>query len=392
MHAWQRDPYQTTDTVEVLACAPGPGGFVVRTTPTILYPEGGGQPADHGSIGGVVVRDVQHGDGGVVHVTDRPVPLGAAAVTVDVARRRDHMQQHTGQHLLSAVLEDGYGASTTSFHLGADVCAIELDVPRVPVALATLEDVLHAHIAAARPVRQREVEPGALAGLGVRSRGLPAGFTGRVRLVEIDGVDLNTCGGTHVRNTAELHTIALLGVEPARGGVRLSFLVGDRVRAALHHARRGQEALTRLLSTGPDAHVEAVERVLDERRELGRALDAARSEAAEAWADRLAAAPGPVLAGHREGVALPWLQAVASRLVAARPEAVVLLTCAAGGATSGHFLLAGPAAHVAAHGPEVARRLAGRGGGAKGRFQGPAASLDARDGVVAWLATQPVVG
>jgi Ser-tRNA(Ala) deacylase AlaX len=381
---WQAEPYRTTDRVEVLACEPtGDARFRVRTTPTILYPEGGGQPADHGTIGGVRVVDVQKDAGGVVHVAEGPVALGGAEVVVDWARRFDHMQQHTGQHLLTAVLHTRHGVPTTSFHLGADVAYVDLGADRLPLTLDALEAELDAEILAARPISDQECEAHELGPLGVRSRGLPDGFAGRVRLVRIEGVDLNTCGGTHLRSTAELQTVKLLGVEKVRGaGLRLSFLYGGRVRRRLGASLAHEERLNRLLSVGVEGHVAAIERATADARDASRRLKAAEAELAGFVAERLATTPGPVIAAHREGADLRVLQGLAAALAPRRPDALLFLT-----ADDGSFLLAGDPDAVARLGPEVATRLGGRGGGGKGRFQGKAERIDARDAVTAWLVT-----
>lgn len=377
MEPCQRDPYLQIDEATVRSCEPaGARRWSVRTTPTILYPEGGGQPADRGvlSSGGraVAVVDVQRVDGEIVLTTTGPVE-GDVAVQVAWERRFDHMQQHTGQHLLTAVLQDGFGLATTSFHLGTDVCWIELDGPGLPPdVLVSAEATVAEAIRAARPVRWREVRPEDLDGLGVRTRGLPDGFDGPVRLVEIEGIDLNTCGGTHLTNTAQLEALVLLTPEAAREGrVRLPFLAGGRVRAALHVARTRERVLTDRLKAQPADHVEAVERLLEARRDADKALARTRRELAGVLGEALARSEG-VATLHRAEADLPFLQAVASAFGQAAPAALLLAT---GGDREGVFLLAGPADDVAAVGPAVAGALGGRGGGAKGRYQGRAGDL-----------------
>src|SRR6185503_19277103 len=187
------------------------------------------------------------------HYLGSVVNAGRSTVRLDWARRFDHMQQHTAQHLLSALAADRFGWETTSFHLGAQTCDVELAASELPAARqGELEEAIAAEVRAARPVTTRRVASEALAGLAVRSRGLPAGHTGDVRLVEIAGVDLNTCGGTHLASTAEIECVKLLGVEPMRGGTRLYWVAGGRARARLaaHEARN--EALRRALEAGDD--------------------------------------------------------------------------------------------------------------------------------------------
>ena len=176
---------------------------------------------------------MQKTDGAIRHVLASPVAPGPADLRLDWERRFDHMQQHTGQHLLSAVAQDRFGWATTAFHLGPDVSDVELAAPSLPAAdLARLEEAVAAEIRAARAVVPRRVPLEEFRALPVRSRGLPEGFTGDVRLVEIAGVDLNTCGGTHLSNTAEIELVALLGTEALRGGTRVFFAAGGRAPGA----------------------------------------------------------------------------------------------------------------------------------------------------------------
>ena len=231
---YEREPYRTRLDVEVVAIGEDGGRPFALTDDTILFPEGGGQPADHGRLGDVAVIDVQRVAGDVRHYLDAPAEKGAQSLELDWPRRYDHMQQHTAQHLVTVTASNLLGWRTTSFHLRPEVCDIEFDVPELPAAdLEKLEDAVIAEIHADRPISARRVRPEALAGLDVRSRGLPAGHRGEVRLVEIAGLDLNTCGGTHVKSTGEIETLKLLDTEALRGGTRLTWIAGSRVRRRL---------------------------------------------------------------------------------------------------------------------------------------------------------------
>ena len=208
--AYERDPWLRELDVEVLETGVEAGRAWARLSDTVLFPEGGGQPADGGWLGEVPVDDVQRREGEVVHYLASAVAPGPGTLRLDWTRRFDHMQQHTAQHLLSALAADRFGWETTSFHLGEVTSDVELAVAALPPAgLAELEEAIAAEVRAARPVSTRRVPPEALPGLAVRSRGLPAGHVGDVRLVEIAGLDLNTCGGTHLASTAEIECVAL---------------------------------------------------------------------------------------------------------------------------------------------------------------------------------------
>jgi len=384
--SYERDPRLRELDVEVLAAGDESGRAWARLSDTVLYPEGGGQPADRGWLGEVAVEDVQKRGGEVVHYLAAPVATGPARLRLDWARRFDHMQQHTGQHLLSALAADHFGWETTSFHLGEQTCDVDLAASALPAErLAELEEAIAAEVRAARPVTTRRVQSAALAGLAVRSRGLPAGHVGDVRLVEIAGIDLNTCGGTHLASTAEIECVKLLGSEPMRGGVRLYWVAGGRVRARLaaHEARN--EALRRALEAGDDdlaavaaAKVAALHDSERARRRLAERL-------AEAEAARLLAAAGGrrFVEGHLDDADGAFVQRVASAFAAGPGAAVALITAESGGAA--FFALAAQDAALVdlkTLGARAAAALAGRGGGSGRMFQGKAGSLSGRAALV----------
>src|ERR1044072_7336430 len=202
--AYERDPRLRELEGDARAVRGESGRPGARLSDTVLSPGGGGAPAARGWLGEIAVEEVQRRGGEVFHVLASAASPGRATVRLDWARGFDHMQQHTAQHLLSAIAADRFGWETTSFHLGAETCGGELAASELAAdRVAELEDAVPAEVRAARPVTTRRVTPDSLAGLAVRSRGLPAGHTGDVRLVEIAGIDLNTCGGTHLAPTAE---------------------------------------------------------------------------------------------------------------------------------------------------------------------------------------------
>ncbi len=385
--AYERDAFAATLETRVLHAGESEGRPFVVLEDTVLYPEGGGQPCDRGTINGVAVLDVQKRDGEIRHVLASPLPEGPASLRLDWARRFDHMQQHTGQHLLTAVAQDRFGWQTTAFHLGAAVCDIELDVSSPsPTDLDRLEEAVAAEIRAARPIAARRVGPEAYAREAVRSRGLPEGHTGDIRLVEIAGVDLNTCGGTHLRHTGEIEALKLLGTEPIRGGTRLFYVAGGRVRARLgaHEARNG--ALRALLGA-PDADLAPTAQAkLEQLQAAERRLRKLEEELAEVQAAALAARPEPLVEAHLEGRDMAFLQRLARQVLAAAPAKAVFLTAEQCG--QGLFLLAAGEAstlEVPVLGRAVAEVLGAKGGGSGRTFQGKAPGLSARAEALARL-------
>lgn len=373
-YAYERDPRLAELDARVVATGLDGGCPWAVLDDTVLYPEGGGQPSDRGFLGDVAVLDVQKADGAVRHLLAAPVPEGPVRVRLDWARRFDHMQQHTGQHLLTAVAADRLGWETTAFHLGPETCGVELAVPSISAAdAARLEEEVAREIRAARPVTARRVAPNEMASLPVRTRGLPEGHSGDVRLVGIEGVDLNTCGGTHLASTAQIEALKLLGTEKLRGGTRLFFVAGGRVRRRLG-AHEERSSKLRVLLGAPDASLaEAVEAKLVQLAEAGKALRAAEEELAEAKADALAAVGAAVVEAHFEGRDLAFLTRVGKRFSSLPSAGVALLTSSREGAEA--FLLAGGGASgtdVKALGAAVAEALGGRGGGSGKLFQGKA--------------------
>lgn len=345
-----------------------------RLDETLFYPEGGGQPADRGRIGEAEVVDVLARPEGVLHLLDREIAVGPVETVLDTRRRFDHCQQHTAQHLLTAVLLDRHGLKTTSFHLGVDHTAIEVDGAVPPRELVRrFENEVNAHLREDRRVSARWVEPEELPSLDVRSRGLPDGHTGPVRLVEIEGLDLNTCGGTHVRRLGEVQAIEIVGVEAARGGTRIRFLAGGRVLSDLDRRRDLESALKTRIGTAPDEFPVVLDGWEAERKRLERRVRALEAEVAESVAERLARRPGSVVCEVRSGTGPDGLRALAAAVLARRPDATIVLAGDTGESDGACFLVQagsqGPA-DVAALGERVRQALRAKGGGKGKTFQG----------------------
>ena len=248
---------------------------------TAFYPTSGGQPHDTGRLGGVEVVDVVDEGERIAHLLAAPVPAGPVRGEVDWARRFDHMQQHTGQHLLSAVLEDLYGFHTVSVHFGQDASTLDLDTPAItPEQVAAAETRANLVVTENRPVSIGFEDAAAAAGLRK-----PSDRTGPLRIVTILELDRSACGGTHVRATGEIGAILIRKVERVRKAMRLEFLCGTR---AVRRARADQELLTRLAAQYSAAEDELPALVGAQRAELKEAV-AGRREA-EAQLDRYRAA------------------------------------------------------------------------------------------------------
>jgi alanyl-tRNA synthetase len=283
---YYRDCYLREFTARVIECE----GNRVYLDRTAFYPTSGGQPFDLGTLGGVAVREVIDEEDRIAHVLE--APLGAAEVQgcIDWERRYDHMQQHTGQHLLSAVLEELFHIRTVSFHLGADVSTIDVDAPSLtPEQVERAEDRCAEVIAQARPVQITFEDASTTLDLRKASE-----RTGTLRIVSIDKLDRSACGGTHVRTAAEIGAVLTGKSEKVRGTTRLEFVCGYR---ALRRARadyRLLAAIGRALSVPPEQTPELLAGLIEKNKSLEKttqrlATELARREGKELF---LAAEPG----------------------------------------------------------------------------------------------------
>ena len=385
--AYERDPFATSLETRILRSGEEKGRPFVILEDTVFYPEGGGQPSDMGMLNRIQVVDVQKREGEIRHYLEAPASEGSAELNLDWNRRFDHMQQHTGQHLLTAVAQDQFRWETTAFHLGPQICDIELNAPSIsPAEMGRLEDAVVAEIRARREVSARWVSAEAYGQEAVRSRGLPDGHVGDIRLVQIAGVDLNTCGGTHLHHTGEIESLKLLGTESIRGGTRLFYVAGGRVRRRLGAHEQRNATLRALLGAPDEDLVPALQIKLDQLLALDRRARKMEEELAEFQAAALAGQPGGFVEAHLEGRDMAFLQKLARGVLAADPAKAVFLSAELGG--SGIFLLSAgerSVLDVPTAGKAVAALLNAKGGGAGKSFQGKAPSLTAREQAVAAL-------
>jgi alanyl-tRNA synthetase len=252
---------------------------------TAFYPTSGGQPFDAGILGDAKVIDVIDEETRIAHIVETPLSGAQVQGHVDWERRFDHMQQHTGQHLLSAVLEELFAIPTLSFHMGAEVSTIEVGAAALETGQIERAEQRCAEIVSqARPVVITFDQ--ASEDLGLRKA---SERSGTLRVVSIAGIDRSACGGTHVRSTAEIGLVLIRKLDKIRGNMRLEFVCGFR---ALGHARADFRTLleiSRHLSTPvertPDLVAAQMERIrLLEKANQRLAAEVARREGRELWA------------------------------------------------------------------------------------------------------------
>ena len=224
------------------------GGKRVYLDRTAFYPTSGGQPFDLGTLGGVAVLEVADEEERIAHTLASPLASEEVEGSIEWKRRYDHMQQHTGQHLLSAVFEELFGMPTVSFHLGAETATIDLAAPALAQEqVERVEDRCAALVAEARPVVIGYEDAGMASGLRKESQRI-----GMLRIVSIEGLDRSACGGTHVRSTAEVGPIFIRKLDKLRGNVRVEFVCGLRAVRQARADYRMLASIARSLSAPLD--------------------------------------------------------------------------------------------------------------------------------------------
>jgi alanyl-tRNA synthetase len=351
-----------------------------------FYPTTGGQPHDTGTLGGRRVVEVidREADGAVVHVLDASLAPGLVDVSgvIDWTRRFDHMQQHTGQHVLSAAFIRTCGVPTVSFHLGTDLSTIDLDGALDADAIRAAEEAANQAVWEDRPVSVRFVSTAEAAALPLRKEPVRGGM---LRIVEVEGVDLSACGGTHVTRTGAIGCIAVQAWERYKGGTRVTFVCGGRALRRFRAARDQVAGAVRVLSIQPGELPDALSRLQGELRDARQQVKALGEQVsgfeAESLAREAEQAGGARILCRVIDRDAAGLKSLAQALVA-RPGHFVALA----GAARPVVLVVARSADVPADAGRIVKalieRFGGRGGGRPEAAQ--AGGLDAApDAVVA---------
>ncbi|MGB8954587.1 MAG: DHHA1 domain-containing protein [Tumebacillaceae bacterium] len=300
---------------------------------TAFYPTGGGQPCDLGQICGIAVVDVEEmEDGAIRHrLAATLADEGEVHAEIDWTRRFDHMQQHDGQHILSAAFEQLYDADTLAFHLG-DSVTVDIDLPDLTQEIVErVEELANRIVFENRPILQRFVTPEELAQIPMRGT---LKVHDNVRIVTIDGFDNNGCGGTHPARTGEVGPIKILTWERTKGHVRLTFTCGWRTLKAMTEKQLVLRALTRQMTSSEAELPDKITRLLNERKELDKAMADARGkllgvEAEELLANAETHQSVRVVAAAFPDRAMAEMQKLAQQILERDASAVALL-CAGG--------------------------------------------------------------
>ena len=373
---YEADAYRREADALILAAEPdGRGGGKLALDGTVFYPEGGGQPADHGTLtlpdgARLTVTDV-HEQGGVIWhrvdaLPDTAAPGTAVTGRIDWAWRFDKMQQHTGEHILSGILHQMFGAENVGFHIGSDAVRMDTSVP------ISAEGLREAELAANRivwqnvPVLITYPTREELTRMTYRSK---KEIEGQVRIVTIPGADVCACCGTHTAATGAVGQIKILAAENYKGGVRLSIVCGERALLAAQAMRQRQADIGALLSAKPSETAHAVHRVYDEYTALKFAHFGLCSELFDALAAQVV--PGADAIRIVPGLDPDGLHRLAARLSEATTGLCAALTANEKGTG---YCLAQAGGDVRALTKALNTALNGRGGGKPGICQGSCAA------------------
>ena len=260
------DPFLTDFTATVLDCQPDKNGYLVTLDRTAFYPEGGGQPADHGVLDGAAVTDVHEKNGVILHNVDRAVEIGKTVTgAIDWGRRFDHMQQHSGEHICSGLICQRFHCDNVGFHMGADIVTIDFNADISWEELLEIEAKANQYLYENHPIDIQFHRGAELEAIDYRSK---KALEGDVRIVAFPGADCCACCGTHVVRSGQVGLVKFLSVQKFRDGVRIELLSGKRAHRYLSECWAQDVRIAQALSVKPNASFAGVERVLAELSSL----------------------------------------------------------------------------------------------------------------------------
>jgi len=363
----RRDQFEAV----VLSARPEGGGTRVVLDATAFYPGGGGQPPDRGALEGRPVLDVGLDGDELWHQVEGAFEPGARVQgRLDWARRFDHMQQHTGQHILSRAFVETARADTRSFHLGEAVVTIDVDHPGPDAALLRrVEDRANAIVWEDRPVVTHVVSLERAREFPLRK---PPDVEGEVRVVEVEGFDWSACGGTHVARSGQVGMIAILGTERYKGGTRVAFACGGRALGRLREASETLRGLCLEFTSGEADLPRAIARLKGDVRSLETRLKPLLAEALAREAESLLAesdrgAAGPVVARYFPDRDPAELSGIAGHVVA---RGGIALLAAGKEIARAHFSAPKGTISVGALFADLCRAYGAKGGGRPEAAQG----------------------
>ena len=372
-----RDSSLLEFSATVIDAKPSERGDCVVLDQTAFYPTGGGQPNDIGTLGGAHVVDVLENEAGTIyHVVEQAglIKAGQDVIgVIDRARRQDHLQQHSGQHILSQAFVQACGAETRSFHLGSRTSTIdiELEVPTSEMMRAA-EDIANAIVFEDRPMRVHLVNENEAALLPLRKE---SAVRGDIRVIEVENFDWSPCGGTHAARTGQIGLIAIRSHERAKKMTRVEFVCGGRALADYRLANTTAFAVARLFSAERDSSPELVARAIQEAKSTKKRLRdllelAMIAEASEMLAASAESRGFKIVHAVFEGRDVEELRVLAAKIVEREPSVALLATRDAGAARLVFARSASLTQNMGQFLAEACEALGGRGGGKPDLAQG----------------------
>lgn len=351
---------------QVIACEARDGSYAIELDQTAFFPEGGGQYADPGTLGGLIVRDVQIENDRILHITDAPLTVGTIVQgIIDAEERFVRMQNHSGEHILCGIAHAKWGAENVGFHLGGREMTMDLDIPLTEEQLVELELTGNRAVWANTAITAEYPDPATLPDLAYRSK---LDLTENVRIVTIEGVDACACCAPHVKRTGEIGAIKIVSAIHHKGGMRLWVLCGAWALADYQKKHEDILTITRRQSVKPWQAVEAVDKLTDDLLITRAALSASRRELGEVkLATATPDAEGNLLFFEAE------LDANIQRGMADRgADRVTDGICGVFCATDGgyRYVCVSRSKPLRAIGKELNAQLSGRGGGSDAMIQG----------------------
>lgn len=364
---YYEDSHLKTFDAVVTGCTPAEGGYHVTLSATAFYPEGGGQPSDTGALGHSRVLSVREQGETILHLCDSALPVGSTVTgTIDWDRRLDLMQQHSGEHIVSGIIHGIYGYHNVGFHMGADVVTIDFDGPIAPEALQIIEDKANLAVWQNLPIACTYPSREELPGVNYRrKKDLPW----PVRIVDVPGIDLCACCGTHVKRTGEIGLVKLFSCVKFHEGVRIEMACGKRALDLLNQAydqnRQVSQAFSaKIQETGPAA------------RRMNEALAAEKFRAAglekRLFGYIAQGYAGQSTAVHFEDALTPGANRELCDTIAR--QAAVAITLSGTDETGYSFCVISRTGDAKAIGTAAVQALKGRGGGKREAFQGSLAA------------------
>ena len=357
------DSFLTEFTARALSCEKTKNGWEVQLDRTAFYPEGGGQPSDHGTLGGAAVSDVRERDGVIYHTCDRALEVGSqAAGTIDFQRRFDFMQQHSGEHIVSGILCGRFHCDNVGFHIGHELVTIDFNAVLTAEDVQEVELLANQYIWEDHPIHVSWPSQAELDDLRYRSK---KALSGAVRIVTWPEADCCACCGTHVRSSGQVGCVKLISCQKFREGVRIEMAAGGRALAYCNAIAQQNSQVSQLLSAKPTATAAAVERVQKELYTL-RGRVAALEESDFARKAQLYAGAGDVLLV--EGA----MSAESIRKLCTAVQESAGGRCAVFAGEDGmyQYAVSQPDGDLRALAKEINAALNGRGGGKPGFIQG----------------------